>query len=144
MSFAAVQKHVAGMERARLVTKQRRGRVQVVRGEIDTVRHARRELEQREDVWRGRIDQFGAVLADVTPDMAEEARHDRHQRLEGPEARTLTLTAAFAAPPEKVWPLWDDPRLLERWWAVDVPGDRRRPRPLAQRSGQLLHDRPGR
>ncbi|MEU8651557.1 SRPBCC domain-containing protein [Streptomyces sp. NPDC048737] len=29
---------------------------------------------------------------------------------------TLTLTADFAAPVEKVWQLWADPRRLERWW----------------------------
>jgi uncharacterized protein YndB with AHSA1/START domain len=33
-----------------------------------------------------------------------------------PEARTLTLTATFPAPPAEVWQLWADPRLLERWW----------------------------
>jgi len=33
-----------------------------------------------------------------------------------PEARTLTLTAGYPAPPADVWQLWADPRLLERWW----------------------------
>lgn len=66
MSFAAVQKHVAVLERAGLVTKQRRGREQLVRGRVDTVRDARRVLEQLEEVWRGRIDRFGEILADVT------------------------------------------------------------------------------
>ena len=32
------------------------------------------------------------------------------------EALTLTLDAEFAAPPERVWQLWADPRQLERWW----------------------------
>jgi uncharacterized protein YndB with AHSA1/START domain len=32
------------------------------------------------------------------------------------QALTLTLTAEFAAPPERVWQLWEDPRQLERWW----------------------------
>jgi uncharacterized protein YndB with AHSA1/START domain len=34
------------------------------------------------------------------------------------DAATLTMTvvADFAAPPERVWRLWEDPRLLERWW----------------------------
>jgi uncharacterized protein YndB with AHSA1/START domain len=32
------------------------------------------------------------------------------------EARTLTLVAEFAAPPEQVWQVWEDPRKLERWW----------------------------
>lgn len=30
--------------------------------------------------------------------------------------RTMTLTAAYAASPERVWLLWADPRRLERWW----------------------------
>lgn len=33
-----------------------------------------------------------------------------------PEARTMTITSEFAAPIERVWQLWEDPRLLERWW----------------------------
>jgi uncharacterized protein YndB with AHSA1/START domain len=33
-----------------------------------------------------------------------------------PEALTLTLTAEFDATPERIWQLWEDPRLLERWW----------------------------
>jgi uncharacterized protein YndB with AHSA1/START domain len=33
-----------------------------------------------------------------------------------PEALTMTLTTEFAAPAERVWQLWDDPRQLERWW----------------------------
>lgn len=31
-------------------------------------------------------------------------------------AGILTLTATFAAPVERVWQLWADPRQLERWW----------------------------
>jgi uncharacterized protein YndB with AHSA1/START domain len=33
-----------------------------------------------------------------------------------PDALTLTLTAEFPAPPDRVWRLWADPRQLERWW----------------------------
>lgn len=32
------------------------------------------------------------------------------------DALTMTVTAEFAAPVERVWQLWEDPRLLERWW----------------------------
>jgi DNA-binding transcriptional ArsR family regulator len=63
MSFAAIQKHVAVLERAGLVTKERRGREQLVRGNIDTIRRAHRLLDRLEVVWRERIDRFGAVLA---------------------------------------------------------------------------------
>jgi DNA-binding transcriptional ArsR family regulator len=63
MSFAAVQKHVAVLEGAALVTKQRKGREQLVRGNVDTIRKANRLLEQLEAVWRGRIDRIGEILA---------------------------------------------------------------------------------
>ena len=33
-----------------------------------------------------------------------------------PDARTLTITTVLDAPPGRVWNLWEDPRLLERWW----------------------------
>ena len=39
-----------------------------------------------------------------------------HNVHKDPETRTLTITAEFAAPVERVWQLWADPRLLERWW----------------------------
>jgi DNA-binding transcriptional ArsR family regulator len=66
MSFAAVQKHVAVLEEAQLVTKRRQGREQLVRGNVETVRHAHRLLDQFEAVWRDRIDRFGEVLAEET------------------------------------------------------------------------------
>ncbi len=63
MSFAAVQKHVAVLERAELVTKQRNGREQLVQGNLDTIRDAFRLLDEFEALWRGRVDRFGEVLA---------------------------------------------------------------------------------
>jgi DNA-binding transcriptional ArsR family regulator len=64
MSFAAVQKHVAVLERAGLVTKERRGREQLVRTDIEAIRVASRLLDQLEELWRGRIDRIGEILAE--------------------------------------------------------------------------------
>jgi DNA-binding transcriptional ArsR family regulator len=64
MSFAAVQKHVVVLERAGLVVKRRRGREQLVRGNIESVRDAARLLDQLEDVWRSRIDRMTDLLAE--------------------------------------------------------------------------------
>jgi DNA-binding transcriptional ArsR family regulator len=64
MSFAAVQKHVAVLEGAGLVVKQRRGREQLVRGDVNTTRQASQLLDQLEAVWKGRIDRIGEMLAD--------------------------------------------------------------------------------
>ena len=64
MTFAAVQKHVAVLERAALVTKRRSGREQLVTGNVDTVRRAARLLDQLELLWRARLDRFGEVLAE--------------------------------------------------------------------------------
>jgi DNA-binding transcriptional ArsR family regulator len=67
MSFAAVQKHVAVLERAGLVTKERRGREQIVRSDHDAVRRARQALDQLEAAWRGRVDRMSHLLEE-TPD----------------------------------------------------------------------------
>ena len=64
MSFAAVQKHVAVLEEAGLVTKQRKGREQFVRGDVETIRRAAALLDQLEAMWRGRIERMGELLAD--------------------------------------------------------------------------------
>jgi DNA-binding transcriptional ArsR family regulator len=64
MSFAAVQKHVAALEGAGLVVKERKGREKLVRGNLDTMRKAYQLLAQLEAVWEGRIDRIGEMLAD--------------------------------------------------------------------------------
>jgi DNA-binding transcriptional ArsR family regulator len=71
MSFAAVQKHVAVLERAGLVTKERRGREQLVRTDLDAVRQARQALDELETAWRGRVDRMSHLLAQV-PDPEEK------------------------------------------------------------------------
>ncbi len=63
MSFAAVQKHVAVLEDAGLVTKERRGRERLVRTDIDTVQRARALLDGIEELWRARVDRIDDLLA---------------------------------------------------------------------------------
>ena len=63
MSFAAVQKHVAVLEQAGLVSKQRHGRERLVRGDIDAIRAAGRLLDQYEELWRGRVARIEELLA---------------------------------------------------------------------------------
>ncbi|MGK5694773.1 ArsR/SmtB family transcription factor [Streptomyces sp. URMC 128] len=64
MSFAAVQKHVAVLERAGLVSKQRSGREQLVRTDPDAVGRARQALDELESAWRGRVDRMARLLAE--------------------------------------------------------------------------------
>ena len=64
MSFAAVQKHVAVLERAGLVSKERHGRERLVRGDVDTIRAAARLLDQYEEIWRGRIGRIEEILTE--------------------------------------------------------------------------------
>jgi DNA-binding transcriptional ArsR family regulator len=66
MSFAAVQKHVAVLERAGLVTKERRGREQLVRTDAAAVGRARQALDELEASWRGRVDRMSDLLAQDT------------------------------------------------------------------------------
>src|SRR6266545_505182 len=64
MSFAAVQKHVAVLEQAGLVSKQRRRRRQVVRTNFEKLRIARRLLDQYEARWRERVERMSQLIAD--------------------------------------------------------------------------------
>ena len=66
MSFAAVQKHVAVLERAGMVVKERRGREQLVRTDRDAVLRARQALDRLETAWRGRVDRMAGLLAKVS------------------------------------------------------------------------------
>src|ERR687884_1192262 len=70
MSFAAVQKHVAILERAGLVTKQRIGRRKVVRTNLDALLVARRLLDRYEELWRARIDRMNELIAETADAVA--------------------------------------------------------------------------
>ena len=63
MSFAAVQKHVAVLERAGLVTKERRGREQLVHTDLAAVERVRQVLDELEQTWRGRAERMSDLLA---------------------------------------------------------------------------------
>ena len=68
MSFAAVKKHVAVLERAGLVTKKPHGREQLVRTDAGAVARARQALDQLEATWRGRVDRMSALLTQAEPE----------------------------------------------------------------------------
>jgi DNA-binding transcriptional ArsR family regulator len=65
MSFAAVQKHIAILERAGLVTKERVGRRKVVRTNLDRLRVVRRLLDQYEELWRGRVAGMAELISET-------------------------------------------------------------------------------
>jgi DNA-binding transcriptional ArsR family regulator len=64
MSFAAVQKHVAVLEDAGLITKQQQGRERLVRGNPERLARAREVLAQLETLWISRFSQLDAILAE--------------------------------------------------------------------------------
>ena len=76
MSFAAVQKHVAVLERAGLVNKQQTGRRKVVRTNLEGLRKARHLLDQYEELWRGRIARMTGIVA-ASGDASEHEETDR-------------------------------------------------------------------
>jgi hypothetical protein len=55
---------VAVLERAGLVSRQRRGRESLIRGDIDRVREARSALDAFEQLWRDRVTQMDQILAE--------------------------------------------------------------------------------
>jgi DNA-binding transcriptional ArsR family regulator len=70
MSFAAVQKHVAILERAGLVSKHRSGRRKVVRTNSEGLRVARRLLDRYEELWRERVERMDQLISE-SPKEAE-------------------------------------------------------------------------
>jgi DNA-binding transcriptional ArsR family regulator len=66
MTFAAVQKHVAVLERAGLLTKRRNGREQLASGDVEAVRSVAAMLDELESVWRGRIERIDNLLTKET------------------------------------------------------------------------------
>jgi DNA-binding transcriptional ArsR family regulator len=70
MSFAAVQKHVAVLEKAGLLTKRRSGREQLASGDVQAVRSVASLLTDLEQVWRGRIARIDDLVAIDTTQQA--------------------------------------------------------------------------
>jgi DNA-binding transcriptional ArsR family regulator len=69
ISLTAVQKHVAVLERAALVSKHRTGREQRVAAEPNTLRRATTLLEEYEQLWIQRAANIAEILAE--PDEEE-------------------------------------------------------------------------
>ncbi|MFE6736023.1 ArsR/SmtB family transcription factor [Microbacterium sp. NPDC057650] len=67
MSFAAVQKHVAVLEEARLVIKRAEGRERLVRANPDMIARAKALLARYEELWRARIARLDDLLAEPDP-----------------------------------------------------------------------------
>jgi DNA-binding transcriptional ArsR family regulator len=64
ISLAAVQKHVAVLERAELVSKHRVGRESIVRAETGALKRAHAALDRLEEFWRGRVERMDQILED--------------------------------------------------------------------------------
>lgn len=67
MSFAAVQKHVAVLEGAGLVTKQAQGREKIVGANPERIARARDLLARLEGLWRARFGQLDRVFTNPNP-----------------------------------------------------------------------------
>ena len=71
MSFAAVQKHVAVLERAGLVGKERIGRRKVVRTRLDSLRTVQSLLTEYEELWRGRFERMTELLKQESKEITQ-------------------------------------------------------------------------
>jgi len=62
MSFAAVAKHLNVLEKARLITKRKSGKQQIISAETATVEFASEHLKQYEKIWEGRFSKLDKIL----------------------------------------------------------------------------------
>ena len=62
MSFAAIAKHVSVLEAAKLITKRREGKQQIVAIVPTTMAVATNYLEEYEKIWAARLDVLEALL----------------------------------------------------------------------------------
>lgn len=69
MSVTAVQKHVAVLEKAGLLTRRRSGRETLARGDVAAVRSAAQLLDELAAIWRDRVSRMDALLAADSPDL---------------------------------------------------------------------------
>lgn len=144
MSFAAVQKHVAVLERASLITKERRGRQQIVRGNPNAIRVASTLIDGFEQIWLARAARIGELLAD-------EAPADRMPGGKAPEGAAPSTDASrqSAAPrppdPQSAAPRPPDPQSLASQSPDLQPPDPQPPVPqrsAPQRSASRTNNRP--
>ena len=97
MSFAAVQKHVAVLERSGLIVKRRHGREQLASGDVEAVRSVASMLGGLEDIWRGRIGRIDELLA--APEQALPTQ---------PAPTTTTSTTPTSTTPASRQPSMED------------------------------------
>ena len=97
MSFAAVQKHIAVLERAGLVTKRRIGRRKVVRTNVEGMPGGARVCWT--DTRSSGADRIDRMTDAHQRDHEGDRRDDRDRRPQGPERLTMTLDAEFEASP---------------------------------------------
>ncbi|MEL6319860.1 MAG: metalloregulator ArsR/SmtB family transcription factor [Cyanobacteria bacterium J06626_14] len=62
MSFAAIAKHVSVLEAAKLITKRREGKRQIISAVPKTIETALTHLEQYEKLWQERFDALENLL----------------------------------------------------------------------------------
>jgi DNA-binding transcriptional ArsR family regulator len=62
ISLAAVSKHLFVLEKARLITKRRQGKLQLVGLSPATLTDASKHLERYRDIWESRLDRLEKYL----------------------------------------------------------------------------------
>ncbi len=102
MSFAAVQKHVAVLEAAGLVSKHPHGRERLVRGSPDALRRAQALLDQLEQVWRDRVGRLDALFAADGPGAPAAGPPATSRTVPAPPLPATPATPLPATPPTPI------------------------------------------
>ena len=103
MSFAAIAKHVAVLEKGRLISKRRRGKEQVISANPGTMTLAAVHLQGYERAWKQRYDKLESLLSSATtaPPPLVNTRKDASLVTDQEEYATGPISRRRAASPDR-------------------------------------------
>jgi uncharacterized protein YndB with AHSA1/START domain/DNA-binding transcriptional ArsR family regulator len=111
MSRPAVSQHLAVLERAGLVARDRRGQWRECRLETEGLDAAAAWIEAQRAGWVERFDALDEHLEHGRGDPEREGDREMTDTTQG-----FSLARDFDATPEQVWRAWTDADEAARWW----------------------------
>lgn len=80
LTYGAISKHILVLEKAKLVSKERKGKSQIVMIVPDSVNVAKAHIERYAKIWESRFDKLENLLKEGTEDGPDKIHRGRRQK----------------------------------------------------------------